>query len=146
MRKRLKQAAVLFIVVVAAAQLVRPAQANPPTDPGQTIRAALGMTSALPNILERACGDCHSNDTEWSWYAQVAPLSWLMARSVAAGRQAVNFSRWSAYPREVQRGLLSASCADATSGKMPGPYTLFRPSAKLSPQDIETICAAARQP
>ena len=50
-----------------------------------------------------------------------------------------------AYPPDVQRTLLSVSCQDATSGKMPGPCTLVRPETKLSPQDIETICAAARQ-
>ena len=145
MRRRLKQGAVVFIAVVAGAQLVRPARANPPTDPSRTIGAALGTTSALPPVLDRACGDCHSNNTVRSWYTQVAPLSWLMARAVADGRKAMNFSEWAGYPPEVQHTLLSASCEAATSGKMPGPYTLFRPAAKLSPQDVETICAAARQ-
>ena len=68
-----------------------------------------------------------------------------MARGVAEGRKAVNFSEWASYPPDVQRTLLSVSCQDATSGKMPGPYTLLRPETTLSPQDIETICAAARQ-
>jgi hypothetical protein len=144
--RRLKQAAVVLVVVFAAAQLVRPGRANPPTDPSRTIQAALGTTSAVPAILERACGDCHSNNTVSSWYTQVAPLSWLMTRSVAEGRKAVNFSEWAGYPPDVQRTLLSASCDDATSGRMPGPYTLFRSEARLSPQEIDSICAAARQP
>jgi hypothetical protein len=142
--KRLKQAAVVLVVVLAAAQLVRPQPTSPATDPGRTIEAALGPTSAVPALLGRACGDCHSNNTASWWYTQVAPLSWLMARSVTEGRKAVNFSEWAGYTPDVQRTLLSASCDDATSGKMPGPYTLFRPEAKLSPQEIETICAAAR--
>lgn len=146
MSRRLKRAAVVFVVVVFAAQLVRPTRANPPTDPNRTIGAALGTTGALPPVLDRACGDCHSNNTRWSWYTQVAPLSWLMASGVAEGRKAVNFSEWAGYPPEVQRTLLSASCDAATSGKMPGVYTLVRPATKLSPQDVETICAAARQP
>ena len=41
--------------------------------------------------------------------------------------------------------LLAVSCDDATSGKMPGPYTLVRRDTRLSAQDVETICAAARQ-
>ena len=41
--------------------------------------------------------------------------------------------------------LLAASCDDVKSGKMPGPYTRLRPETRLSPQDVETICAAARQ-
>ena len=61
------------------------------------------------------------------------------------GRKAVNFSEWAAYSPDQQGTLLAVSCDDATSGKMPGPYTLVRPEARLSPQDIETICVAARQ-
>lgn len=144
MSRRLKQAAAVLVVVLAAAQLVRPDRTNPATDPARTIQAALGTTSPLPAVLDRACGDCHSNNAVSSWYTQVAPLSWLMARSVAEGRKVVNFSEWARYPRDVQRTLLTASCDDATIGKMPGPYTLFRPEAKLSPRDIETICTAAR--
>lgn len=68
-----------------------------------------------------------------------------MAYGVTEGRKAVNFSEWAAYPPEVQRTLLSASCQDVSDGKMPGPYTLLHPETRLSAQDIETICAAARQ-
>ena len=145
MSRRLKQAAVLFIVVFAAAQLVRHERANPATDATRTIQAHLGTTSELAAVLDRSCRDCHSNNTVWPWYTQIAPLSWLMARGVAEGRQAVNFSEWASYPPDVQRTLLSVSCQDATNGKMPGPYALVRPDTKLSPQNIETICAAARQ-
>ena len=145
MRRRLGQAAVLFIVVFAAAQLVRPDRANPATEMSHTIEARVGPASGLATVLKRSCSDCHSNDTVWPWYTQVAPASWLMAYGVRQGRMAVNFSEWGAYAPEAQRTLLSASCQDASDGKMPGPYTLLRPETRLSPQDIETICAAARQ-
>jgi hypothetical protein len=145
MRRRLKQVAVVFVIVFATAQLVRPERTNPATDASRTIQAHAGTTSELVAVLDRSCRDCHSNNTVWPWYTQIAPLSWLMARGVAEGRRAVNFSEWASYPPDVQRTLLSVSCQDATSGTMPGPYTFVRPETTLSPQDIETICAAARQ-
>ena len=145
MSRRLKQASLVIIVVFAAAQLVRPERANQATDVNRTIQAQVGTAGALTAVLDRSCRDCHSNNTVWPWYTQVAPVSWLMARGVAEGRKAVNFSEWAGYPPAAQRTLLSASCDDASSGKMPGPYALVRPETKLSPQDIETICAAARQ-
>jgi hypothetical protein len=143
--RRLKQAAILIVVVFAAAQLVRPERTNPPTDASRTIQAQMGTTSGLDPVLDRACSDCHSNATVWPWYTQVAPVSWLMAQAVAEGRKAVNFSEWAAYSPDQQRTLLAVSCDDATSGKMPGPYTLVRPETRLSAQDVETICVAARQ-
>jgi hypothetical protein len=140
---RLTKAALVFIGVFAAAQLVRPERTNPPIDPSRTIQAHVENASELGAVLDRSCGDCHSNATEWRWYTQIAPVSWLMARGVAKGREAVNFSEWGTYLSDQQRALLALSCQDAQEGKMPGPYTLLRPETRLSAQDIETICAAA---
>jgi heme-binding protein len=145
MRRRLTQAAVVFVVAFAAAQLIRPERANPPTDAARTIQAHVGTTSQLTAVLDRSCRDCHSNETVWPWYTQIAPVSWLMASGVSEGRKAVNFSEWGSYSREQQMDLLAASCEDARDSRMPGPYAWVRPETRLSAQDIETICAAARQ-
>ena len=146
MSRRLNRIAIALVVILALAQFIRPGRANPPTDAGRTIQAQAGM-NGVAAVVTRACGDCHSNATAWSsWYTQVAPLSWLMAHEVAAGRRAVNFSEWAAYTRAQQRTLLAVSCDDAKSGKMPGPYPYFKPESRLSAQDIQTICTAARQP
>jgi len=145
MSRRLKQVAIVFLVVFAAAQFVRPERANPTIDPSRTIQAHAGRAIGLGAVLDRSCRDCHSNATVWPWYSEVAPVSWLMAYGVTKGRKAVNFSEWTAYPTDQQRILLALSCQDATEGKMPGPYTVLRPETRLSTEDIETICGAARQ-
>ena len=145
MRRRLTQVVIVFVALFAAAQFVRPDRANPPTDPHRTIQAHVGTSSGLVAVLDRSCGDCHSNATVWPGFAKVAPLSWLMAYTVAEGRKAVNFSEWAGYPPETQKALLALSCEDATAGKMPGVYAQIRPATQLSAQDIATICAAARQ-
>jgi cytochrome c5 len=63
MSRRVKQAAVVFVIVFAAAQLVRPERANPATDATRTIQAHVGTTSELAAVLDRSCRDCHSNNT-----------------------------------------------------------------------------------
>jgi hypothetical protein len=68
-----------------------------------------------------------------------------MVYGVRKGRKVVNFSEWVAYPPAQQQALLVESCSDVSTGKMPGPYTLLHPEMRLSPKDIETICAAAHQ-
>ncbi len=145
MSRRLKQVAVVVVALLAAAQLVRPGRTNPPIDPSRTIRAQLAAESGMVAVLDRACRDCHTNRTVWPWYTQVAPVSWLMAYGVKAGRKAVNFSEWAAYPADRQRKLLSESCRDVSDGKMPGAYTVLRSETRLTAQDIKTICAAATQ-
>ena len=102
MSKRLKRVAAAFVLVLAAAQLVRPDRTNPPTDARRTIEARLGTANGLAAILDRACNDYHSNSTVWPWYTQIAPLSWLMAYAVKEGRNTVNFSAWDVYPAARQ--------------------------------------------
>jgi hypothetical protein len=148
MTKRLRVAAIAMVALIvglAAAQLIRP-DPNRPVDPKHTIQAHLGKGHPLVAVLNRACDDCHSNETRWPSYTRVAPLSWLTAYGVNQGRGAINFSEWTTYPPEVQQALLVASCQDASSGKMPGGlYTFLRPEARLSSQDIETICSTSHQ-
>jgi hypothetical protein len=139
-----KHPGIVFVIVLAAAQLVRPGRVNPPIDAGRTIQAHVGTTSGLGAVLDRACRECHSNATVWPWYTRIAPVSWALAYGVSAGRRAVNFSEWGAYQPAEQRTLLAASCDDASTGRMPGAWTMVHPEAKLSASDVETICAAAR--
>ena len=143
MSRRLTQAAVVLIVLFGAAQFIRPTHANPPIDPGRTIQAQ--VPGELGSLLDRSCGDCHSNRTSWPPITQVAPLSWVYAYAVAEGRKAVNFSEWASYPPEMQRRLLGAACGDVSAGKMPGVWAKLHPEARLSPGDVERICAAAHE-
>lgn len=146
MKHRLIKVAIGLVIVIAAAQFIRPDQTNPPTDASRSIQAHVVAANELMPVLNRACGDCHSNATEWDRYTQIAPMSWVVAYAVSEGRKAVNFSEWSAYSPDRQHMLLAQSCGDASNGKMPGNiYITLRPEARLSAQDIETICAAARQ-
>lgn len=43
-------------------------------------------------LAERACYDCHSNETKWNWYSKIAPVSWYVVHDVHEGRAALNFS------------------------------------------------------
>ena len=146
--KLLKWAGVVLgvhIVVLATAQLARSEHVNVATDPGHTIQATLPASSRLGPVLDRACGECHSNTMSSRWYTKVVPFSSLIERGALEGRKVVNFDEWTAYSPEQQRGFLTASCNDAKSGSMPLPiYLRFRPDAKLSARDVEIICEAAR--
>jgi hypothetical protein len=132
-----------FVLVLGAVRSGRP-DATLSTNPSHTIQAQFA-SSALGSVLVRSCGDCHSNTMSSHWSATVPPVSWIMARGAREGRKTLNFAEWSTYSPDQQRAFLLASCADAKGGKMPmTAYLRFRPDAKLSPRDVETICGASR--
>jgi hypothetical protein len=45
-------------------------------------------------LAVKACFDCHSNETRWPWYSNIAPLSWQTQDHVDEGREKLNFSQW----------------------------------------------------
>ena len=103
-------------------------------------------TSVRP-VLERACLDCHSNETKWPWYNRVPLVSWLIQRDVNKGREHLNFSTWAGdSPRLVTSNEIQEICDAVSEGVMPpGRYRLMHPEARLSEADKETFCTWADQ-
>jgi hypothetical protein len=138
----LKKALIVIAVLFVAAQLVRPERGNPPVDTAKTLHATGRVTPDVAAILDRACRDCHSNETRWPWYSQVAPVSWLVARDVRVGRKELSFSTWGDYPVPKRLDKLDEMCKMVREGEMPQfPYPLMHPEARLSDADNETLCA-----
>ena len=141
MRRWFGPTLIVFVGLLVAIQLVRPARTNPPTDPSGTLQAQLGP-GVVSAVLDRSCRDCHSNQTTWPWYSHVAPVSWLIAHDVNEGRQALNFSDWASYAPDRRQKLLAAACDEVTEGDMPGlAYTLIPRNARVSKAEVSAICA-----
>ena len=145
MRRYVIRTIVVLLMMFGVFQLVRPAKTNPPTDRTRTLQASVAAVHPAVPVIERACQNCHSNDTEWPWYSQVAPVSWLIVHDVAEARSAVNFSDWAAYDNQRQRKILKESCEEVSEREMPlRSYTLMHPETTLSSGDVRAICDLAR--
>ncbi len=138
----LKWLALVAIVVLLGLQFVRPARTNPAVDPSQTIQACLQVTPQVAAILDRSCQDCHGNSTRWPWYSNVAPVSWTVVDHVNEGRRNLNLSEWGNYDKRRAQKKLEQMCDEVKDGAMPiESYTWIHRSAKLSPEDVKTICS-----
>jgi heme-binding protein len=142
MAKWLKRSFLILIALAGVIQLARPERSNPSSDPSEHIGAVLPVHPEVAGVFSRACNDCHSNDTMWPWYSNVAPASWLLAKDVQEGRREMNFSTWRSYQGEKQQELLGDICKEVNSGEMPGPaYTLAHPKARLTQAERAAVCA-----
>lgn len=123
----------LAVLAFLAIQTVPPRLNNPPvlSEPNWDSPETLALA-------ERACFDCHSNQTEWPWYAHVAPASWLVAHDVYEGRSELNFSEWYEVNDEGKRPGEMAEEID--EGDMPPPrYVLMHPEAKLTREESRAL-------
>lgn len=138
-------AAATAAVAFGAIQLVPvPGKTNPPVDSWQTIGAHVAVPPEVQAIFQRACRNCHSNETVWPWYGRVAPGSWLVARDVTKARKAMNWSTWAVGAGKspaVGAATLAAACADVRSGRMPLPqYQVMHPESRLTKTDQDRFC------
>jgi len=87
---------------------------------------------ATRTIFFQACSNCHSNETKWPWYSNVAPVSWLIQSDVDEGREHVNISLWG-----VQKKNVADEAAKEVREKEMPPwyYVLGNPGAKLTEQE-----------
>ncbi|MFZ0546289.1 MAG: heme-binding domain-containing protein [Candidatus Promineifilaceae bacterium] len=94
------------------------------------------------DLAQRACFDCHSNETVWPWYSNVAPVSWLAQHDTDEGRQTLNFSTWN----EGGKGREPGEAIEAVSrGQMPPPvYLITHGDARLSPAEKQALIEGLR--
>ena len=93
-------------------------------------------------LFMRACGDCHSFETKWPWYSNVAPISWLVQSDVNEGREHFNTSMWGLQKKNKSKDAYE----ELEDSEMPPLiYTLNHPKAKLSKQEKERLISGLKK-
>ncbi|HEV2202082.1 MAG TPA: heme-binding domain-containing protein [Bryobacteraceae bacterium] len=91
-------------------------------------------------IVQQACQNCHSENTEWPWYSHVAPVSWLLSHDVQQARRHMNLSRWQDYSAGDRLRLLSEIGSAVRNRAMPVQrYLLLHPEARLTDAERQEI-------
>ncbi len=137
----------LFLGFLASAVVLR-LEASKTASANEPAAAPVFATAPLPGhagtVLERACRDCHSNQTSWPWYSHVPPTSWMIHRDVDMGRRLFDFTDWASGRATPTKDQLSLICIAVSAGSMPPlPYRQLHPQAKLAPGDVDALCKLA---
>ncbi|MBD1366532.1 heme-binding domain-containing protein [Mucilaginibacter sp. ZT4R22] len=127
---------ILFIII----QLM-PRDHNESGDmPANDISKVYAISLNVGAILKRSCYDCHSNNTNYPFYARIQPMRYMMDRHVRQGKEELNFSEFGAYSSRKQRSKLRAIGESLDEGSMPlSSYTLIHRNAILSNEDKATL-------
>lgn len=132
MKRLLKIVMAALVVSLVIAQFVPVDRSNPP------VEGDVGAPPEVESALRAACYDCHSNETTWPWYGYVAPVSWLLAYDVRAGREELNFSTWPSYDARRLQKKRKEIVETVIEGEMPPwYYVVMHPDAGRA--DLELI-------
>ena len=94
----------------------------------------------IASMLRSACYDCHSNETIYPWYANIAPVKWWLYDHINEGREELNFSDWKTLSKTDQAEALDDISSTVVDKEMPlESYPITHPEAELSEEDRQAI-------
>ncbi len=130
---RKKYVIIIVIVIIALIQVIRINTVTPEINPEKDFLSVTQAPPEIANILTTSCYDCHSYQTKYPWYSQIAPVSWLLGNHINKGRKHLNFSTWADYTADKQISKKEKIVEEIEESGMPlKSYTIIHSDAKLT--------------
>ncbi len=111
----MKRVVIVIVLSLLIIQLIRPEKNSSTINELELSDFPLEIT----NILQQSCLDCHSNSTNYPWYSNIAPISWIIANHVNEGKEHLNFSAWENYNKNQKEHMLDELEHVVKLNKMP---------------------------
>ena len=143
LKKILIGLAIVFIVI----QFIRP-EKNDSNDLTYDISTKYEIPEDVNHLLKVSCNDCHSNKTEYPWYANVQPVAWWLNDHIVDGKRHLNYSTFTKLPIAVQNHKLEETIEMVKKKEMPlESYTNFglHSEANLTDEQREMLTDWAKK-
>lgn len=142
--KLFKKILLVLLIVFIGIQFVRPAK-NVSTDKSKNIKNLYAVSTEVETILTKACNDCHTNNTEYPWYAAVQPVTWWLDDHIKEGKKHLNFDEYTTYNLRKQFHKMEEVVEQVKEKEMPlDSYTWIHRDAKLSDAERATLTTWAQ--
>jgi hypothetical protein len=140
MKKALRYTALGLLVAAGAAQFFQPARNLGEAEGPQSLVRTQKVPADIQKILQRSCYDCHSNHTNYPWYASVQPVGWWLRQHVNEGKEELNFSEFAAYDTKRAVRRLQSAADEVRERHMPlSSYLLVHREARLSDAEVTRL-------
>lgn len=137
-RKVIKVLLVLALVALVAIQFIRPEKNSEGYKSVVSFEAETKPSAEVAAILKESCYDCHSNQTQYPWYAEVAPFSLWLEEHIIDGKKHFNVSAWNDYSVKKKEHKLEEFVEMVEKDEMPlRSYTIIH--GNLSEDDKKLL-------
>ncbi|WP_378185178.1 heme-binding domain-containing protein [Aquimarina sp. W85] len=137
MNKFFKSIVLLLIAVLLIMQFIRPEKNELGYESIVSFEKETQPSDKVKSILRNNCYDCHSNQTRYPWYAEIAPVSYWLADHVEEGKEHFNVSQWENYSTKKKDHKLEELIEEVEEGEMPlASYTWVHGNLKGEEKEI----------
>lgn len=136
----MKKVLIVFLVAFIIIQFFPIDKTNPPLNPGMDFLKIKKTPPEIARIINTSCYDCHSNETRYPWYSNIAPSSWFVKNHIDGGRKHLNFSTFVMYEPKRQAHKLQECIEMIEKEEMPlESYIVGHQNAKLTPEQRQEL-------
>ena len=140
LKKILKRTFQILLLVFIIIQFIRPAKNKADGISKNDISKLYAVPADVQSILKTSCYDCHSNNTDYPWYARVQPVAWWLNNHIQDGKKDLNFSEFGSYRIMRQYKKLEQINDLVKNDDMPlDSYLWIHKNAKLNEQQKLTL-------
>ena len=128
-----------ILIVIILIQFIRPDK-NDSNEGINGISNVMIVPENVQEIIKTSCADCHSNNTKYPWYSEIAPVSWYLASHVNDGKRHLNFSEWAVYNKNQKEHIIKDLKKVMKSKEMPlNSYLWLHEEATVSPENYKIL-------
>ena len=135
----IKKIFIVLLIALVVIQFIQPTK-NISGEKSKDITTLYAMPNNVKVIVDKACADCHTNNTQYPWYALVQPVAFWLADHVKEGKSELNFNEFASYRIAKQNHKLEEIIEQVKEEEMPLPsYTIIHKEADLTPEERATL-------
>ena len=135
-----KKILLVLLIILIIIQFIHPARNISKTGQPNNIATVYQVPDSVKRILDKACMDCHSNNTRYLWYFKIQPVDWWLTHHIDDGKDELNFDEFTNKPIRYQYNKLEESEKQIKEGEMPlDSYTWMHKDATLTEQEKNTF-------
>lgn len=136
----IKKIGIGIVVLLVVIQFFRIDKTNPPVVQENDFVTNTAPPKEVAELLKVSCYDCHSNESKYPWYSNIAPVSWWLKDHINEGREELNFSEWGTFTDKRKTKKLEEVVEEIEEGEMPmKPYLITHSDAQLTVEQKQKI-------
>ena len=116
MKKKILIGIVLILVIL---QFFNPEVNNEGYESVTAFEEETKPSPEVTAIFKADCYDCHSNQTNYPWYASIAPISFFINNHIEEGKEHFNVSDWESYSPKTKDHKLEELIEEVEEDEMP---------------------------
>jgi Haem-binding domain len=145
MKKMIKRILVFLLFTLIVIQFIHPKPNKASGDQPNYIGKVFPVPEDVKAILQKACNDCHSNNTRYPWYSNIQPVDWWLDSHIKDGKNDMNLDEYINRSLRYQYNKMKQAIDLVKKGEMPlNSYTWIHKDAILTEAEKNKLTGWAK--